>query len=106
MKRIKRLVTKILPVLFIICSLFFVSSCDLLTGGGGGTGGGGTGGSETGGGGAGGGTGGGGIEWGTTDYTATSIAALKTWLDGKPANTAATPYNIVLNVSELWRQIR
>jgi hypothetical protein len=34
-------------------------------------------------------------------YTFTSIADFKTWLDARPENTAATAYNVKLNVSDL-----
>jgi len=37
---------------------------------------------------------------GSTD-TFASIAAFKTWLDAQPANTAATAYNVKLNVDDL-----
>jgi len=36
-----------------------------------------------------------------TISTFTSIAAFKTWLDAQPANTAATAYNVKLNVNDL-----
>jgi len=52
-------------------------------------------GSDGGGGGGNGGTGGGGGQ------TFTSVAALGTWLGNQPANTAATAYNVKLNVSDI-----
>jgi len=38
---------------------------------------------------------------GGTTQIFTSIAAFKTWLNAQPANTAATAYNVKLNVSDL-----
>jgi len=34
--------------------------------------------------------------------TFTSLAAFKTWLDGKPNNTAAVPYSVKMNVSTVY----